>query len=231
MNFLYIVTATLIDTHSRVFTTSFSSSNGPVANRHSRQSSEREFTTTESILQASPTDSSPQASMARFSPKPNSMRERLNGLYFAVFTPFTNRAVLVVSLFLIAISFTDRSSVATSWYHGIEGIVTMLFVSEVALRLYVMRNGFWESPINIGEAIMCFFCLLVFSVLSVAHHTTRLEHNSLIFLRYSAQLLRLRGLLYGGAAGSSDVVLHSTIEVHAPGQGNNGGFHSGAMNL
>lgn len=156
--------------------------------------------------------------MARFAPKPNGLREKLNGVYYSLYTPFVNRLVLVASIFLIAISFVDRASVATAWYHCLEGTVTLLFVGEVVLRLLVMRNGFWESSINVAEAVMCFFCLLVFSILTFAHHTTRLEHNSLIFLRYSAQLLRLKGLLTHGGAGSSDVALGSNIEVHAPGQ-------------
>lgn len=171
--------------------------------------------------------------MARFAPRPNSLRERLNGVYYTVYTPLMNRLVLVVSLFLIFLSFIDRASVATTWYHAVEGIVTMLFIGEVVLRLLVMRNGFWESSINVAEAVMCFFCLLVFTILTFAHHTTRLEHNSLIFLRYSAQILRLKGLLTRGGGGSSDVAMGSNMDVHAPGQQSSAsyGVNGAAMNL
>lgn len=156
--------------------------------------------------------------MARFAPRPNALRERLNNLYFIIFTPLMTRFVLVLSVLLLLASFWDRQTLGSHWFHWAEGVVTALFVGEVVLRLAVMRSGFWESPVNVMEAVMCLFCVVVFSVLSMAHHTTRLEHNALIFLRYSSQFLRLKGIITGrGVQGSADVAMSNHMDIHQPG--------------
>jgi len=135
------------------------------------------------------------------------LRERLNALYYHIFNPTMNRLILVVSLLLVVASFVDIRLLQAHWYHVLEGAVTFVFTTEIALRLYVMKSGFWESSLNIVEAFLCVFCVVVFSVLSLAHHTTRLEHNALVFLRYSAQFLRLVGVLHGSSSAS---VAHQT---------------------
>ena len=136
-------------------------------------------------------------------------------MYYMLFTPLVNRLVLAASVFLLIYSFVDRAVLAAPWYHCIEGIVTLLFVSEIALRLSVMKSSFWESKTNIVEAAMCVVCVLIFFILHFAAYTTRLEHNALIVLRYSAQILRTVGLMKGGS--SADVAQQSTFDVYGPG--------------
>jgi hypothetical protein len=140
------------------------------------------------------------------------LRERLNALYFRVFSPAVYNSIIVFSLLLLLLSFVDSSVLLTSWYHWLEGVFTFLFIAEVALRLAVMKANFWESSINVVEASMCFFCLVVFSLLSVARHTTRVEHNALIFLRYAAQIFRIAGILHGaGASGAAASSTHFDV--------------------
>jgi hypothetical protein len=64
---------------------------------------------------------------------------------------------------------------------------------------------------------MCFFCLVVFSLLSVARHSTRVEHNALVILRYAAQIFRIAGVLHGaGASGAAASSTHFDV-FHAGG--------------
>lgn len=130
-----------------------------------------------------------------FNLKRPSLRERLNTVYFQLYTPFVNNALVALSLLLLIVSFWDRSTLSSGWFHYCEGIVTFVFAFEIGLRLLVMRAGFCDSLMNVIEAASCVVCVLMFSVISLAHHNSRMEHNALIALRYSSQLLRLAGML------------------------------------
>eukprot|EP00744_Colponema_vietnamica_P016619 GILI01023315.1.p1 GENE.GILI01023315.1~~GILI01023315.1.p1 ORF type:complete len:180 (-),score=10.64 GILI01023315.1:70-609(-) len=148
-------------------------------------------------------------------------RERLNTVYYAIFTPCMNNVIIVVSIFLLLVSFLHRSSLGDFWFHFTEGAITLLFTSEVIIRLLVMRSGFWDNAINVAEATACLFCVVVFSLLSFASHTTRMEHNLLILLRLAAQALRVVGVIKGGS--SASVAESSNFNVYAVGGGLGGG--------
>lgn len=148
-------------------------------------------------------------------------RERLNAVYYAVFTPCMNNTIVGASILLLIISFIHRASLGEFWFHFVEGTITILFVAEVVIRLAVMRTGFWDNSMNIIEALACVFCVVVFSVLSFASHTTRMEHNALVILRLAAQLLRVVGVMKGGS--SASVAENSNFNVYAVGGGIGGG--------
>lgn len=144
-------------------------------------------------------------------------RERLNALYYALFTPCMNNTIICASVFLLLVSFLHRASLGSLWFHVLEGAITLLFVAEIVIRLLVMRTGFWDSTMNVVEALACVFCVAVFSVLSFASDTTRMEHNVLIMLRLAAQLMRVVGALKSGS--SASVAENSNFNVYAVGGG------------
>ncbi|ORC92361.1 uncharacterized protein TM35_000031140 [Trypanosoma theileri] len=129
------------------------------------------------------------------------LRERLKNVYFVFFGPKTNRVIVIASLFLLLISFFSSEWVMTLWYHIAEGLLTFLFVSEIGLRLAVMRNNFWESAFNVSEAVACVICLTIFFILHFSRqHASLAEHRVLIVLRYLGQLLRMAGLVASDSA-------------------------------
>jgi hypothetical protein len=100
--------------------------------------------------------------------------------------------VLVATLVLVAVAFLDPQSTQAVWYHFLEGTILVIFVTEVASRLYIARSHFWASKINAVEAGICGLCVVAFLAMTVAHHGgSREEHEVVMGLRYVAQLLRL----------------------------------------
>ena len=145
-------------------------------------------------------------------------RDRLNGLYYRIFTPLTQASVLVFSVFLLLVALFHRTSLTHDWYHWCEGIITLMFVLEISLRLSVMRAGFWDTHMNFVEVMICFFCVAVFFLLSFAHHATRMEHTALVLLRFIAQVIRIVTAVRSG--GSSTYVASSTsFSVYSAGGG------------
>ena len=124
--------------------------------------------------------------------KQASFSDRLKMCYFrffatTVFTVF----FLSVSLMLLGMSLIWPRIVHSRWFHAAEGLVTIAFVAEVALRLLTMQATFWKSPVNVGEAALCIFCVVVFGALSVAETASAEEHDALLIFRYAAQLMRV----------------------------------------
>lgn len=125
-----------------------------------------------------------------------SLRERLKSLYFLLFGPRFSRCIFAASVMLLVVSFFHSASVLTLWYHVVEGILTFLFVGEIALRLAVMRSNFWESAFNVTEVVACVVCLHIFFILHFfSWRSSRAEHQVLILLRYLGQVLRLAGVI------------------------------------
>jgi hypothetical protein len=161
------------------------------------------------------------SSSSRILPKSVSMffqRDRLNALYYRLFTPLTQASVLVFSVFLLLVALFHRGSLMHEWYHWCEGIITFLFVLEISLRLSVMRAGFWDTSMNLVEVMICFFCVAVFLLLSFAHHTTRMEHTVLVFLRFIAQLIRIVTAIRSGGS-STYIASTTTFSVYSAGGG------------
>ncbi|KAG8345348.1 hypothetical protein TRVL_03816 [Trypanosoma vivax] len=100
-----------------------------------------------------------------------------------------------MSLTMLILSIINSSCVTTLFYHTAEGVITFLFALEIALRLTVMRGNFWESSLNIIEAVVCGVCVTIFLILHYTRQVSSLmEHQILILLRYVGQTLRVVGL-------------------------------------
>lgn len=148
-------------------------------------------------------------------------RDRLNQCYFAVFNTRTTTAVIATSILLLVTGIANPMVCATHWYHVTEGVVTTLFALEIILRLMVQKSSFWSSAYNLVEAGACCFCLLVFSIISIAPRSTRAEHQLLIVLRFVAQGLRVAGVLKHNSClvGAGDGARSQALDVFIAGGG------------
>ena len=125
---------------------------------------------------------------------------------------------MVLSIFLLLVAVFHRASLMHEWYHWCEGIITFLFVLEIALRLSVMRASFWDTHTNFIEVAICVFCVAVFVLLSFAHHATRMEHTILVLLRFIAQAIRIITALRSGGS-STYIASSTTFSVYSAGGG------------
>jgi hypothetical protein len=100
--------------------------------------------------------------------------------------------VLVATLFLLAMSFLQSSSTQTMWYQSLEGVIILIFVTEVSSRLYIARSHFWVSKVNVIEAGICAVCVVTFAAMvGATQGGSREEHEVIMGMRYIAQLLRI----------------------------------------
>ena len=165
------------------------------------------------------------------------LSEATHRFYFLLFTPAVQRSMCAISVIWIVWSFLQPKIVSTLFYLIVEVFLASFFIAEVAVRYSVQRTEWHESPVHIvGDFVTAAFCLVVLTLLLVAHHTTRAEHNMLILLRFVSQGLRLRlwwtadddnvPVCLRWLLGKSNTANSSTdIEVFAPGQGT--GHHAG----
>lgn len=146
------------------------------------------------------------------------MKDRLNRCYFNTFgRPCFNVLFVALCIALLLFNFTWKAVLDSSWYHVLEGVVTLSFVLEIALRLALMRDGFWASITNFADASMCIFCVCVFLLISFSRKPTREEHTLLLILRYVSQLTRLCGFCRAfkgtGLSDEEALVIGSSIVV------------------
>lgn len=158
--------------------------------------------------------------------------ELTHRFYFLIFTPSVQRSMCAISVVWIVWSFLQPKIVSTMFYLLVEVFLASFFIAEVAVRYSVQRTEWHESPVHIvGDFVTASFCLVVITLLLVAHHTTRAEHNMVVLLRFVSQGLRLRlwwtadddnvpiCLRWWWGGKSSSPSGSADIEVFAPGQG------------
>jgi hypothetical protein len=110
--------------------------------------------------------------------------------------------VLVATFLLLAVSLLDGSLTQAGWYQGLEGVIIVIFATEVLSRWYIARSHFFVSRVNVIEAVICLVCVVTFVVMVVTSHLQpqerggrRREHEAVMGMRYLAQLLRI-GIFY-----------------------------------
>lgn len=122
------------------------------------------------------------------------LRERVNVLYFSLFSRRTNLALVALSVVLLGLSlFASKSVTSSAAYHLAEGAMTVLFVAEVSMRWTATKHAVFASMWSLAEASLCVACVVAFGWATFAHHSNREEHVVIVLLRLVAQ---------GGRAGS-----------------------------
>lgn len=115
-------------------------------------------------------------------------RERINRVYFYVFSRGANAILIGLSLLLLAISMFASSSVTQSLpYHFLEGVLTFLFVTEVVMRCLATNAPCWLSVWGAVEAFLCVACVVAFCAVSALRDPSREEHMVIVMLRLLAQ--------------------------------------------
>ena len=132
-----------------------------------------------------------------------SYRDRLMHIYGCLFNQCVVVSFMLLSLFLLMLNIAAPVSVTLPWYHGLELVVTFVFVLEVALRMIVARAAFWSSLLNIVECSLCAMCVLVMVAIESTPVAYRAEHSSLALMRFAAQVMRLIALLRKQSATSA----------------------------
>lgn len=146
------------------------------------------------------------------------LRDRLASVYFTVYTPFTNRLILYVTVVLVLISLFRARYTTHGWYHMMETVLATFFVSEIALRLFLTRSNMFESLFNVVEGVTCVLCLCILSFLQVQRFAlTIVEEHTVIFARYIAQLLRVAGIIAINSVQSKDECADDEIRVYEAG--------------
>lgn len=99
--------------------------------------------------------------------------------------------VLVATLFLFCVGVISARSTQAGWYHALEAIVMLIFLTEVISRVLIARGHYFSSRLNVVEAGICAFCTVDFVMLVSQAHASRAEHEIFMGFRYVAQLLRV----------------------------------------
>jgi hypothetical protein len=104
-------------------------------------------------------------------------------------------AVAILTLLLLTAPLVHPEVALSRTYFFCELVLTLLFCAEVGIRLLLMRTGFWASPINVAEALMCTVCVLAFAAMCVLPPAkAKGEHVVVVGLRLLAQ--SMRGITY-----------------------------------
>ena len=99
--------------------------------------------------------------------------------------------MVVGTLVMLLVNFTDPSWTTKASYQALEGLLLLVFISDIATRMLLSREHYLNDRQNVIELCVACICVVTYAavILQVSH--MKQQHELILLLLNVAQILRI----------------------------------------